>query len=53
MEKCNSCKDCSVNTNSDEAYCEAADGEQIILRRGQKRPSWCPKHREVKDRGDE
>ena len=45
MEKCNSCKDCWVNTNSDEAYCEAADGEQIILRRGQSRPSWCPKRK--------
>lgn len=49
MEKCNTCKDCWINTNSDEAYCEAADGEQIILRRGQSRPSWCPKHQKAKD----
>ena len=50
MEKCNTCKDCWVNTNSDEAYCEAADGEQIVLRRGQSRPSWCPKRQRAKGR---
>ena len=46
MIKCNTCKACDVNTNSDEAYCEANDGEQIILSRGQCRPSWCPKHKQ-------
>lgn len=43
MIKCNTCEFCDVNTNSDEAYCEANDGEQIILYRGQCRPRWCPK----------
>ena len=42
MIKCNDCEDCYVNTNSDEAYCEANDGEQIILHKGQCRPRWCP-----------
>ena len=44
MIKCNSCEDCDVNTNSDEAYSEANDGEQIILYRGQRRPRWCPRN---------
>ena len=44
MIKCNTCEYCDVNTNSDEAYCEANDGEQIILYRGQRRPRWCPRN---------
>ena len=43
MIKCNACEYRDVNFNSDEAYCEAADGEQIILLRGQCRPRWCPR----------
>ena len=43
MIKCNICEYCNVNTNSDEAYCVANDGEQIILLRGQCRPRWCPR----------
>lgn len=43
MIKCNTCEYCDVNTHSDEAYCEANDGEQIILHRGQCRPKWCPR----------
>lgn len=42
MIKCNTCEFCDVNTNSNETYCEANDGEQIILYRGQCRPKWCP-----------
>lgn len=49
MIKCNSCEYCDVNTNSDEAYCEANDGEQIILRRGQCRPRWCPRMKGADD----
>ena len=44
MIKCNTCEYYDVNTNSDEAYCEANDGEQIILYRGQCRPRWCPRN---------
>ena len=44
MIKCNDCEDCYVNTNSDEAYCEANDGERIILHKGQCRPRWCPRN---------
>ena len=43
MIKCNTCECCDVNTSSNEAYCEANDGEQIILLRGQCRPRWCPR----------
>ena len=40
--KCNACKNLDVNYASDEAYCSAAEGEEIILKSGQKRPKWCP-----------
>lgn len=49
MIKRNSCEYCDVNSNSDEAYCEANDGEQIILYRGQSRPKWCPKQKGADD----
>lgn len=49
MIKCNSCEYCDVNTNSDEAYCEVNDGEQIILYRGQCRPRWCPRMKGAND----
>ena len=40
--KCNTCKHLDVNFSSDEAYCLAADGYEIILKKGQKCPKWCP-----------
>ena len=52
MNKCNTCEYCDVNTHSDEAYCEANDGEQIILYRGQCRPRWCPKRKGADDGED-
>lgn len=52
MNKCNTCEYCDVNTHSDEAYCEANDGEQIILYRGQCRPRWCPKRKGADDEYD-
>jgi hypothetical protein len=44
MIKCKTCEDCYINTNNDEAYCDANDGEKIILHRGQCRPNWCPRN---------
>ena len=42
MSKCNSCEECWINANSDEAYCDKK-GERIELSKGQQRPDWCPK----------
>lgn len=41
--RCNICNFCWTNTNSDESYCEMADGKRITLRNGQGKPSWCPR----------
>lgn len=49
MTKCNTCKYCYVNNFSDEAYCEAHDGERIDLKRGKHRPKWCPMAKGDKD----
>lgn len=40
---CKTCPGLDINFNSDEAYCRMADGEEIQLVRGQRRPRWCPK----------
>lgn len=47
-EGCGVCDSCSLNINTDEAYCDNADGKEIKLKRGQGRPSWCPLRQEVK-----
>jgi len=41
--KCNSCRHCWANDDTEETYCEAYDGERITLRNGQWRPKWCPR----------
>jgi len=46
--RCNICKFCWTNTNSDESYCEKADGKIITLRSGQGKPSWCPRIPRIK-----
>ena len=46
ISKEDTCKNCpvlDVNYNSDESYCNLADGEEVRLKRGQHRPEWCPK----------
>lgn len=43
MISCEKCADLDINLATDEAYCEAADGKEIFLRRGQRCPKWCPK----------
>lgn len=40
---CGKCADLDINYATDEAYCAAADGMEIFLRRGQRCPKWCPK----------
>ena len=46
--RCNICKFCWTNTNSDESYCEKADGKRITLHSGQGKPSWCPRIQRIK-----
>ena len=45
---CKICEYCWQNTNSDESYCMKADGKMITLRRGQGKPSWCPRKPKMK-----
>ena len=40
---CGNCLELFVNHNSDESFCSLADYRQVFLKRGQKRPEWCPK----------
>ena len=40
---CGNCRELFVNHNSDESFCSLADSRQVFLKRGQKRPEWCPK----------
>ena len=42
-DTCKKCPELEVNYNSDESYCNLADGEEVRLKRGQHRPEWCPK----------
>ena len=42
-DTCKNCPELDVNYNSDESYCNLADGEEVRLKRGQHRPEWCPK----------
>ena len=45
MEPCKYCKDCYflyVNDMTDEKFCDASYGNEIVLKRGQGKPSWCP-----------
>ena len=42
-DTCNNCPEMDINFNSDESYCNLADGKEIHLKRGQHRPEWCPK----------
>jgi hypothetical protein len=42
-DTCKNCPELDVNYNSDESYCNLADGKEIRLKRGQHRPEWCPK----------
>lgn len=44
-DTCKNCPGLDVNCNSDESYCNLADGEEVRLKRGQHRPKWCPKRR--------
>ena len=48
--KCGVCDSCSVNINTDEAYCDKADGREIFLRQGQGSPTWCPLKAERKEK---
>ena len=41
-QSCSACHCLEVNPHSDEAYCMREDGRPIRLRRGQRRPRWCP-----------
>ena len=43
QDTCKNCPELDVNYNSDESYCNLADGEEVRLKRGQHRPEWCPK----------
>ena len=43
QDTCKNCPELDVNYNSDESYCNLADGEEVRLKRGQHRPGWCPK----------
>ena len=42
-DTCYNCPEIYINDNTDSAYCELKDGEEIRLKRGQHRPKWCPK----------
>ncbi len=48
--KCGVCDSCLVNINTDEAYCDKADGREIFLRQGQGSPTWCPLKAERKEK---
>ena len=48
-DTCKNCPELDVNYNSDEAYCNLEDDRQIVLKKGQHRPKWCPKNKQPKD----
>lgn len=51
-DTCKNCPELDVNYNSDESYCKLADGEEVLLKRGQHRPEWCPKRAWKKREGE-
>lgn len=51
-QSCSACPHLEVNPHSDEAYCMREDGRPIHLRRGQRRPKWCPMRLIPKEAGN-
>lgn len=46
--KCRNCTNLDVNWATDEMYCLVYEDREIILKKGQRCPNWCPARKKKK-----